>query len=97
MQRGSEEIEPVAEDYQFSQTQIFDQPGFPHMFFIEKKYSGDPTNWWIPNRACTEALLRSAGFEILNHPEQEVFICRWKLLAGGETNTAYPARTSAPG
>ena len=23
---------------------------------------GDPTNWWAPNRACLEALLRDLGF-----------------------------------
>jgi tRNA (mo5U34)-methyltransferase len=80
MQRGSDEIEPVKEDYQFWQTDMFEHPGFPKMFFIENKYSDDPTNWWIPNRACTEAMLRSAGFEIQSHPEQEVFICRWKKM-----------------
>lgn len=46
------------------------------MYFIEKKYSADPTNWWIPNRACVEAMLRSTGFEVLDHPEAEVFLCR---------------------
>ena len=24
----------------------------------------DPTNWWVPNRACAEAMLRSSGFAI---------------------------------
>jgi tRNA (mo5U34)-methyltransferase len=46
------------------------------MYFVEHKYAQDPTNWWIPNRACAEAMLRSAGFHILEHPEEEVFICR---------------------
>ena len=46
------------------------------MYFVEQQYSGDPTNWWIPNRACAEAMLRSAGFEIVAHPEAEVFVCR---------------------
>ena len=76
MQRGSEEVEPVEDDYPSGKTDIFDQPGFPQMYFIEKSYAGDPTNWWIPNRACVEAMLRSAGFEILEHPENEVFVCR---------------------
>ena len=76
MQRGSEEAAPVEEDYLFWQTDIFERSDFPRMYFIEKKYAGDPTNWWIPNRACTEAMLRSSGFEILDHPESEVFICR---------------------
>jgi hypothetical protein len=44
--------------------------------FVERKYAGDPSNWWIPNRAAAEAMLRSAGFEIVQHPAPEVFLCR---------------------
>jgi tRNA (mo5U34)-methyltransferase len=76
MQRGSEAIEPVADDYAFEEAEHFDRPGYPKLHFIEKSYSKDPTNWWVPNAACAEALLRSAGFEILSHPEQEVYVCR---------------------
>jgi tRNA (mo5U34)-methyltransferase len=46
------------------------------MYFIEKKYCSDPTNWWIPNRAAAEAMLRSCGLEIISHPEEETWICR---------------------
>lgn len=74
--RGSEETMPIEDDYPFSETGIFDRPEFPRMYFIEKNYSRDPTNWWIPNRACAEAMLRSAGFRIECHPEPEVFVCR---------------------
>jgi tRNA (mo5U34)-methyltransferase len=91
MQRGSDAVEPVALDYPFWETEVFDQPGFPHLYFIEKQYAGDPTNWWIPNRACAEALLRSAGFEIIRHPEPEVFICRRRQLRDGP-RAVYPAR-----
>jgi tRNA (mo5U34)-methyltransferase len=83
MQRGSNEVEPIAADYPIWQTEMFDHPAFPRMYFIEERYSGDATNWWIPNRACTEAVLRSAGFDILDHPEEEVFVCRWKELETG--------------
>jgi len=76
MQRGSEEAGPVESDYSFSNTEVFERADFPKMFFIEHRYTGDPTNWWIPNRACVEAMLRSSGFEILEHPEAEVFVCR---------------------
>jgi tRNA (mo5U34)-methyltransferase len=48
------------------------------MYFVEHEYAGDPTNWWIPNRACAEAMLRSAGFAIEAHPEEEVYLCRSK-------------------
>ena len=78
MQRGSTEAMKVDADYDFWQTEMFSRPDFPMMYFIEHKYAGDPTNWWIPNRACTEAMLRSAGFEIIAHPEDEVFVCRVK-------------------
>lgn len=76
MLRGSMGICKVDDDYPFSETGVFDRPEFPKMHFIEKKYAGDNTNWWLPNRACAEAMLRSAGFEIINRPEAEVFICR---------------------
>ena len=77
MQRGSQEVSRLDSDYPFAETGIFTRLEFPAMYFIEKSYSGDPTNWWIPNRACAGAMLRSAGFEIVAHPEIEVFVCRW--------------------
>jgi tRNA (mo5U34)-methyltransferase len=55
---------------------VFFDERFPRMYFIEKSYAGDETNWWIPNRAAAEAMLRSAGYAILDHPEAEVYICR---------------------
>jgi tRNA (mo5U34)-methyltransferase len=76
MQRGSREAPELEENYPFWETGIFEHDSFPKMFFIEKCYSGDWTNWWIPNRACTEAMLRSSGFDIVDHPETEVYICR---------------------
>jgi tRNA (mo5U34)-methyltransferase len=74
--RGSREVADVASDYPFWETAVFDRPGYPLMYFVENRYSHDPTNWWIPNRACAEAMLRSAGFTIIDHPEDEVFICK---------------------
>jgi len=75
MLRGSSATGTVARDYEFWQQDHFDDPAYPRMYFIEHKYAHDPTNWWIPNRACAEAMLRSAGFDIVDHPEAEVFIC----------------------
>lgn len=76
MQRGSTVVAPPMEDADFWETAMFDDPAFPQMYFIEHRYSTDPTNWWIPNRAGAEAMLRSAGFHILAHPEEEVYLCR---------------------
>ncbi len=78
MQRGSTDAMQVAENYDFWETEMFARPDFPAMYFIEHNYAGDPTNWWVPNRAGSEAMLRSAGFEIIAHPEEEVFVCRVK-------------------
>lgn len=76
MLRGSMEVAPVAADYPFEETAIFARPGHPAMYFVEQRYAGDGTNWWIPNRAAIEAMLRSAGFAIENRAEDEVYLCR---------------------
>jgi tRNA (mo5U34)-methyltransferase len=89
MQRGSNEIEPLEADYPFTAAEVFDRPGFPKLHFIEQCYAGDPTNSWAPNRACSEAMLRSAGFAIIARPEEEVFICRRQELPGGSL-AVYP-------
>lgn len=76
MLRGSDQVDTVERNYDFWSTSHFDSPGYPKMHFIEHKYADDPTNWWAPNRACVEAMLRSAGFAIAAHPEEEVYLCR---------------------
>src|SRR5437660_652441 len=90
MQRGDAAEEPLEEDYPFSETAIFERPGFPRMSFIEHRYAGDWTNWWVPNRACTKAMLRSAGFVIDSNPEEEVFVCR-PDPSSSMTGAVYPA------
>jgi tRNA (mo5U34)-methyltransferase len=76
MLRGSADQPQIKPDYLFWESEQFADDSYPRMYFVEHKYAGDPTNWWIPNRACAEAMLRSAGFAIVAHPEDEVFICR---------------------
>ena len=76
MQRGSVTVAPVDEDYDFWEEEHFEEPGYPRMVFVEHRYAQDMTNWWIPNKACAEAMLRTSGFEILQNPEQEVYLCR---------------------
>jgi tRNA (mo5U34)-methyltransferase len=83
MQRGPNGRD-LDEDYPFSETEVFEGSDAPRAVFIEKSYAGDPTNWWIPNEACSRALLRSAGFEVTNHPEPEVYICRHRELEPSE-------------
>ena len=95
LQRGSPAIAPVADDYPFWDAAHFDEPGYPRMHFIEKSYSGDNTNWWAPNRACSAAMLRSAGFTITSNPEEEVFICRRSERPDARYGAVYPAPGSA--
>ncbi len=76
MQRGSAAVVEPDLDYPFSATAMFDDPGWPKLHFIEHCYADDWTNWWVPNRACMEAMLRSSGFVIEGHPEREVYLCR---------------------
>ncbi len=98
MLRGSAEVESYERNYHFWEHGIFERPSFPRMSFIEHKYSNDETNWWIPNRACAEALLRSAGFMVLDHPEEEVFICRRCEISSPPDgpHAVYPARGPKP-
>jgi tRNA (mo5U34)-methyltransferase len=91
MQRGDPREEPLEEDYPFSETAVFERASFPRLAFIEHRYAGDPTNWWVPNRACTAAMLRSAGFRVEANPEEEVFVCR-PVQASPACGAVYPAR-----
>ena len=76
MLRGSGEVKAWAENYRFWETEQFRNPAYPAMYFVENSYADDQTNWWIPNRAAAEAMLRSSGLEIVGHPEAETWICK---------------------
>lgn len=76
MIRGSTREANIPADFDFWDEDRFKEPDFPCAYFIENRYAGDPSNWWIPNRPAAEAMLRSAGFDILDHPESEVWICQ---------------------
>jgi len=75
MIRGALNSPALKEDYNFWNKEVFNEPDFPCMYFIENKYAGDPTNWWIPNHGAMEAMLRSSGLEIVEHPEPETWVC----------------------
>jgi len=84
--RGSSEVESLETDYPFEETQVFRKPGYPVMHFVEHRYSHDPTNWWIPNHACAEAMLRASGFDILSHPGEDVYLCKQRNQRGGSSD-----------
>ncbi|MDT9600393.1 TIGR04290 family methyltransferase [Sphingosinicella sp. GR2756] len=76
MQRGSRRLIEIEGDYPFEETDIFFESAYPKLHFVEREYAHDWTNWWVPNRACAEAMLRASGFAIEVRAEDEVYICR---------------------
>jgi len=84
MLRGDDSIAEVESDYPFSEIEIFSRSDYPVLHFVENSYAHDPTNWWIPNRACAEAMLRSAGFTILARPDGDVFLCQLASSRGAK-------------
>jgi tRNA (mo5U34)-methyltransferase len=82
LQQGSREAMDVPADYPFFEPgtttppAFFDDPAYPKMHFIERAFSGDWTNWWAPNAAGSQAMLRAAGFTIEAQPENDVYLCR---------------------
>jgi tRNA (mo5U34)-methyltransferase len=100
MQQGSNSVLDVPGDHPFfmpgttDKPPFFDDPGYPKMHFIEQEYAHDWTNWWAPNAACSQAMLRSAGFTIEANPEPEVYLCRVAPVPYSKFGPAavYPAR-----
>jgi tRNA (mo5U34)-methyltransferase len=72
---GDERTDPP-EDFPLQERARMLEPGWPKMAFIERRLAGDPTNWWAPNQACVEAMLRSAGLEPQAHPGHEITLAR---------------------
>jgi tRNA (mo5U34)-methyltransferase len=100
MQQGSSDIASVPEDHPFfipgtnRPPAYFDDPGYPRMHFIEREFAHDWTNWWAPNAACSQAMLRAAGFTIEANPESEVYLCRVAAVpyARFGASAVYPAK-----
>jgi tRNA (mo5U34)-methyltransferase len=91
MLRGSNRTAEFDRDYDFWSVDQFKSEEFPKLHFVEHRYANDPTNWWIPNRSCSEAMLRNAGFVIAAHPEPEVYLCR-RGTPPQQDGPVYPAR-----
>jgi tRNA (mo5U34)-methyltransferase len=48
---------------------------WPKAAFIEQSLAGDPTNWWAPDNACAEAMIRSTGMRVTARPGHELWLC----------------------
>jgi tRNA (mo5U34)-methyltransferase len=71
-----EDVQAPPRDLSLQQRELMLAPGWPKMAFIERELAGDPTNWWAPNRACVEAMLRSSGLEPTGSPGHEIVVAR---------------------
>jgi tRNA (mo5U34)-methyltransferase len=70
--------------------------GWPKMAFIEHRFAGDPTNWWVPNHAGVEAMLRSSGMRVTARPADEIYLCEPDPLAGSaESDSEAQLRSAA--
>jgi tRNA (mo5U34)-methyltransferase len=100
MQQGSDEVAEVPADHPFHKPgtfdppDYFDLPGYPKLHFIEREYAHDWSNWWAPNAAGSQAMLRAAGFTIEAQPEAEVYLCRVAPVPYADmgAGAVYPAR-----
>lgn len=70
------DFEP-AEDYPQTEVDVFERPEYPKLYFIEKSFNGDVSNWWLATQSCLKAMLRVSGFKDIRHTgNTEVFVCR---------------------
>lgn len=76
LQTADAETAKTPDDLSLHDRQRLDEPGWPRMAFIERCLASDPTNWWAPNAACVEAMLRSAGMAVFERPGHELYLCR---------------------
>lgn len=70
-----EEVYTQTHGRNFDDRHLMNEPGWPKMAFFEHGFAGDPTNWWAPNHAACEAMLRAAGMTILDRPAHEFYLC----------------------
>ena len=71
-----EEVFEATYDRGFDDRHLLAEPGWPKMAFLEHHFAGDPTNWWAPNHAAVEAMLRSAGMRVTGRPGHEIYLCQ---------------------
>jgi tRNA (mo5U34)-methyltransferase len=63
-------------DVPFEERARLSEPGWPNAAFVEHELAGDPTNWWVFDEGCVEAMARSAGFELVARPGHELWLYR---------------------
>jgi tRNA (mo5U34)-methyltransferase len=82
------EVYPDTRDHPIDQREVLQDPAWPRMAFIEHSFAGDPTNWWVPNHAAVEAMLRSSGMGVQAHLGHEIYLCA-PVEAEGSSRAPY--------
>lgn len=65
----------IKPDYKINDREEMLEKGWPKMAFIEGQLAGDPTNWWVPNQAGIQAMLRTCGLQTIRKPIDETYLC----------------------
>jgi tRNA (mo5U34)-methyltransferase len=81
-----EEVCAEGQDCVIDNRAILREPGWSKMAFIEHRFAADPSNWWIPNHAAVEAMLRSSGLRVVQHPGHEIYLCQPDATLTSETH-----------
>ncbi|GAA4439852.1 TIGR04290 family methyltransferase [Pontibacter saemangeumensis] len=68
------EAAATPDDFEINDRGRMLEESWPKMAFIEKKMAGDITNWWAPNHAAIEAMLRTCGLRVTERPGHELYI-----------------------
>jgi tRNA (mo5U34)-methyltransferase len=91
-------------DLPFGDRARLTEPGWPRAAFVEHSLAGDPTNWWVPDDACVQAMLRSAGLRVIATPGHEIYVCEparetesGSAAAAREAELRSALRLDAPG
>jgi tRNA (mo5U34)-methyltransferase len=89
---GREVDTGVAQDRSIDDRAFMLEPDWPKMAFIEHRFAGDPTNWWIPNHPAVVAMVRASGLRVMSRPGHEIYLCEPDLSATAETRQTEAAQ-----
>jgi tRNA (mo5U34)-methyltransferase len=72
---GDDEGANLPLDVPFGDRLVLRESWWPTMAFVEHRLANDPTNWWVPAPSAVEAMVRSAGLQVVGRPAPETWIC----------------------
>jgi tRNA (mo5U34)-methyltransferase len=70
---GGEIMEPN-ENYSVDEKNLLESRAYPKLTFIEKAFSRDTSNWWLPNTSACYSIGRAIGLRVIAQPNEETFI-----------------------